>query len=583
VTEHSLDEVVTSIYEQAEDLCHLHDHSTRIIRPLDIDADAFSGYEESYRAKYQIEPLVRTFLYQHVRNLNQSELSRRLHDGSYVYRRMGLISGLDQQVISYTWRTRFTMEERRAIEEAARKLQELFAEHDIIDVGEPPLDPSDIDVDNGIGEEQIQEAVRNATDLAFEEFSDPRAHNITYELEAFFERQGYLNLARAGVTSLKRRFARLSDRGKVPHGTTHNRTLKKVATPDYQNELDLFTDGMGSCNWQQIRDNILPAFHAGVENLLDEIAGRDRQGIREPVMAAIDITTINYWPSPLKSDDEVEQGETPVEGDHGEVFPREDFPDMVSGYKPSKSKKTERGYKFATLTITAKDTPIVLAVEPVRNYSWWERESRENLETTKKVGIVERLLQQAEQHVDIYKLFADRDFDVKGVRHVLDQRNIQYVTGMKNQADADAENIEEIIEDPVYDTRLEHTWNEYDGELHKMTIAYLPGGEYSLFVMNGWIDPDRAEALTGQYRERWRIENEYKSIKENFLPKAATPDYRNRFMYWIIGVIMYNVWRLTNFQLRDEVDEDLGESPPVPAGEIVEIIGLCLCGEDPGG
>ena len=422
-----------SLYEQAEDLCHIHDHSTRVLRDLDIDTDAFSGYEESYRAKYEMEPVVRTFLYQHVRNLNQSELARRLKGVAYVYFRMGLDDPLDQQIISYIWKNRFTMEERGAIKEAARELQHLFAEHDIIDVGEPPLSLSDVDVDNGIGEDQILEAVQNATTLAFEEFSDPRAHNITYELEAFFERQGYLNLARAGVTSKRRRFARLSDRDTVPHGSTHNRTLKKVATPDYQTGLELFTDGTSVCNWQRIRDSVLPAFHAGVDNLLDEIAGRDRQGIREPVMAAIDITTINYWPSPHKNEDEVEQGETPVETDHGEVYPREDFPEMVSGYKPSKSKKTERGYKFATLTITAKDTPIVLAVEPVRNYSWWERESREDLETTKKVGIVERLLKQAEQHVDIHKVFADRGFDVKGVRHLLDQRNIQYVTGMKTK------------------------------------------------------------------------------------------------------------------------------------------------------
>lgn len=94
--------------------------------------------------------------------------------------------------------------------------------------------------------------------------------------------------------------------------------------------------------------------------------------------------------------------------------------------------------------------------------------------------------------------------------------------------------------------------------------------------MNGWVDADRANALTQQYRQRWTIENQYKSIKENFLPKTATKDYRIRFLYFVIGVILHNVWRLSNFLLRDEVEADLGESPPLGAAEIVELVGFCL-------
>lgn len=87
--------------------------------------------------------------------------------------------------------------------------------------------------------------------------------------------------------------------------------------------------------------------------------------------------------------------------------------------------------------------------------------------------------------------------------------------------------------------------------------------------------------LAEQYRDRWMIENEYKSIKEYFLPTSASADYRNRFLYFAVGVMMYNVWRMTNFLLRDEVDVDLGEDPPILAGEIVELVGFCLF--DPGG
>ena len=74
---------------------------------------------------------------------------------------------------------------------------------------------------------------------------------------------------------------------------------------------------------------------------------------------------------------------------------------------------------------------------------------------------------------------------------------------------------------------------------------------------------------------------EYKSIRKHFLPASASKDYRVRFLYFTIGVLMHNVWRLTNFLLRDEVDVDLGEKPPLRAGEIVELVAFCLF--DPGG
>ncbi|WP_248516324.1 hypothetical protein [Salinarchaeum laminariae] len=102
------------------------------------------------------------------------------------------------------------------------------------------------------------------------------------------------------------------------------------------------------------------------------------------------------------------------------------------------------------------------------------------------------------------------------------------------------------------DSRIEHVQVLYDGREHKVSIIYLPGEEYSLFTVNGWVDSDKANALTKQYRQRWTIENEYKTIKANFLLQTATKDSRIRFLYFVIGVILYYVWRLANFVLREE-------------------------------
>jgi len=82
--------------------------------------------------------------------------------------------------------------------------------------------------------------------------------------------------------------------------------------------------------------------------------------------------------------------------------------------------------------------------------------------------------------------------------------------------------------------------------------------------------------LTTQYSQRWQIESEYKTIKHHFLPTAASTDYRVRLLYFVLGVVMYNVWRLTNLLLREALSVHLGAKPPLRAGEVVELVGFCL-------
>lgn len=576
--------VVDALAEQAEDLAHIHDHPTRIVANLDIPTEALSA-ENTDRATFDVESLAQMFLYKEVRDFGQTETVRRLRGAAYVYVRFKLERPPTQGGLSYVWRKRFNPDDRRIIEEAGERIRTICENHDLVARDEPALDPDDIR-GRDIEEEQIMDAVQRATDLAFGEFKDPRASNLSYLLDAFFERQGYLNMTRAGTTTHRRRFARLSDREKVPHGSTHNRTLKKVADPDPQTDLWGYEDGIPPGSWRLIRDELLPAYHRAVENILDEMAGADRSGIGQPVNAAFDITTLPYHPSPHRDEADIEWDDEPVivepeDGEPYEMYPREDFPEMVSGKKESH----ERAYKFATLTIVADDTPIVLAIEPVRDVRRWEDE--DEVDTRTRGELVDALLAQAEQHVEINKVYADREFDALEVRHVVDQRDDFYVIPKRKQAKADRVAIEKTVEHDVADVSVEHGTLTYDGETHDISFIYVPtdaaseegeltDGDYAIFTVNAHVSPDRAMGLVRGYRDRWRIECQYKSIKEHFLPQMASKDYRSRFIVFVIGVLMYNVWRMTNFLLRDEVDVDLGESPPIPAGEIVELVGLCL-------
>lgn len=64
--------------------------------------------------------------------------------------------------------------------------------------------------------------------------------------------------------------------------------MKQTATPPPQTTLDEYENGQQPTDWQRIRDEVLDPFHRGVETILDEV--RENGGLREPAIAAIDIT-----------------------------------------------------------------------------------------------------------------------------------------------------------------------------------------------------------------------------------------------------------------------------------------------------
>ena len=90
--------------------------------------------------------------------------------------------------------------------------------------------------------------------------------------------------------------------------------------------------------------------------------------------------------------------------------------------------------------------------------------------------------------------------------------------------------------------------------------------------MNLLVGPDRAESFCRRYSHRWQIENEYKAIKSDFLAKTSLKDHRVRLFYFVFAVLLYNIWRLTDFLLKPGVDSEMDYTPVLTAGECIEII-----------
>lgn len=71
-----------------------------------------------------------------------------------------------------------------------------------------------------------------------------------------------------------------------------------------------------------------------------------------------------------------------------------------------------------------------------------------------------------------------------------------------------------------------------------------------------------------------------KSIKNDFLAKTSSKDYRVRRFYFVFAVLLYNIWRLTDFLLKADVDGPMDYAPVVTAGECVEIVVSALIPPD---
>ncbi|UOO96935.1 hypothetical protein MUK72_17135 (plasmid) [Halococcus dombrowskii] len=106
--------VVAALAEQADDLCHIHDHATRVIKHLDIPTDTFSDYEQSGDADFPIKGIVKLFLYKELNAFSQAETARRLRGVASVYTRFNLPRPITQASISHNWRNRLVASENRS-------------------------------------------------------------------------------------------------------------------------------------------------------------------------------------------------------------------------------------------------------------------------------------------------------------------------------------------------------------------------------------------------------------------------------------------------------------------------------------
>lgn len=496
------------------------------LRMLDDPSDLLNdGYPEWHPAPHPFEGMVRLFLYREF----TGESYRALTEYPELAEVFGLEKIPDESVLSRTWRNRFDGATRRFVTAVAHYVVKEIHDRDIhvpearpkAEVVTPdqchsafPDDPDGAGSNEEFTAEQIQRTTRLARDHGFDGFDSGRATNATYDDIQFFELQSFMGMVGCGTPQGANRFQYRRGPNRSPHGDTHLRAVKQF-------DPEMLTEG----------------FDAATDRLLSVI--ESEASFRRPVTAAIDITTIPYY---------------------GDVKGMS----MVSGTKDQE----RRAFKFATLSIIGQNIPLVLGVEPVRESSEWDQNPPNKIHR-----VVRRLVKRAQDHVPIETVLCDREFDSQRVFQTLSNLGVNYL--IPKRINSTEREVIETMETDGEAVAVETASVHVEAGSHQMRFLYVPstkGDGTAVFATNLRVGPDEAGTVCRRYSRRWQIENEYKIIKHDFLAKTSSKDYRVRLFYFVFAVLLYNIWRLTDFLLKADVDGPMDYVPVLTAGECVEIV-----------
>jgi len=199
----------------------------------------------------------------------------------------------------------------------------------------------------------------------------------------------------------------------------------------------------------------------------------------------------------------------------------------VVGTKPERG--TSYAYCYLTVSIITPGKRLVLAVVPLQ--------SRDEL-----WQIVLPLLDQVLQDVKAISYVAfDNGFQDSNLLQALIDRNIPFII-------------------PLRDTvklRRRWRWRRYQKRFNYCTKGVWVDvveavDSVGLQYFLGTNLPGRPKRILKFYKKRWGIETSYRMIGQ-FFAKTTSGDYMVRVWYFVLAVLLYNVWILLNAKVKNHV------------------------------
>ena len=207
---------------------------------------------------------------------------------------------------------------------------------------------------------------------------------------------------------------------------------------------------------------------------------------------------------------------------------------------------TNFGHGYASIECVNSGKRFTLSALPLNQF------------TTKK-KIIAHLVNEARKHIDISRLFLDREFfNIESIT-VLKELSAPFVIpAIRNKK------INRMIQEfkqkcqksPPYEERYtlirEYTLKKgRDSATFTLVIIVESperfDGEWNMFAYatNIPVTKDNALELADSYRSRWGLETGYR-VKEEVRGKTCSRNYAIRLFLQLLSILLYNLWQLCN-------------------------------------
>lgn len=447
------------------------------------------------------------------------------------------------------------------IETTAKDIQHLANE-----VGSPigydPLSVEEINAEgegDGLSKRSINRKLRSKSNDVLDEVIDVISPNIDFERP---EKTQYSDSALLEVLAFSALKNEALNQGCEEYGDKAN------PNPDIENDPYYFDGPAGETVLEAIKnlsvDEVTELANASLKKSylrakprLQELENDDGSRFGTRAKVAIDMTYVAYY------------------GDREGMEWVQGAPDK-KGYRWC--------HKFATIAIVGDNVNFVVGVIPVGSVEHASTDAYPGEDKSYRVGdVARRLLNIADEYVNVKRVYADREFYAADVIKKLEEDNLKYViptpiddSRIQPKID-DFENLsngyDESHDTPLY---IEDEYAFYGAVRNEQTnhrvqtkLVILPpdeddeaheGDTPQPFVTNLDVDDeialDRRYAYeqVDQYSDRGGIESSYSSIKE-CASYTTSKEFEVRWFHFMLATIIYNLWLLVDLLVQEAIGE----------------------------
>lgn len=232
-------------------------------------------------------------------------------------------------------------------------------------------------------------------------------------------------------------------------------------------------------------------------------------------------------------------------------------------------------HKFGTAAIVGENVHFIIGVTPLGSLDYADTEAYADDGKSHYMGdITRRLLNIANEYVDIRRVYADRGFYAADTLYVLKNRQLKYVIPAKKDDRIrplcnDFDNLKRGYNDdndtPLYVQqgyairgRVKH---QVSNTRIETNLVILPPDESDPVHSGDSPQPFATNLKVGdeialdrrwsrkeieQYSDRGAIENSYSSVKE-CAANTTSKEFEIRWFHFAFGCLVYNMWLLLDF------------------------------------